>query len=306
MLFDQILAAYVTALTGGFAILHALSLPLLGIIAGVSWVRGSMQAIGQAFGDVLANAVLMLITLVVYYLILVNLHPWMTGAFQLAADLGARVGGLSGASFMSPSSVFLAGQTTAAPIVQYLKNQTGWAALLNIPTIVNFSFAHLLIILAFLGVTLNICLTIISFHFALLCSTVLIPWAPLVGTAFLAEMAFGWLSATVVRMLVQVIIVGVSIPLFEALVLMTSAGGDPLWFESLGLAGGAVFFFVVSWIIPNEATRMLVGRGQSLGLGGDAFLRGATAGARGVAGTVSAGAAVLSGVTSWIRHARTP
>lgn len=301
---DAILGAYISSLTGGFIALHVLSLPLLGVIAGLAWVRGSMHAIGQAMGDVLANVVLILVTLVVYYLILVNLQPWTMGLFELAADLGARVGGLSGASFFKPSTIFIAGATAVSPIMDFLNNMTGWAAIKNIHTIINFSFAYIVVIAAFLGVTLNICLTILSFHFALMTSTVLIPWAPLAGTAFVAEFAFGWLSGTIVRMLLQVAVVGISVPLFEHLVVRTTAGGDPLWWESLGLVGGAIFFFVVSWIIPNEASRALVGRGMALGLGGDSFLRGAMSAARGTIGFVTGGAQVVSGVTRAIQTLR--
>jgi len=189
------------------------------------------------------------------------------------------------------------------PIQDYLKAQTGWPALFNIAQIFNFSLAYVLVFLAFLGITLNICLTIIEMHFALLCATVLIPWAPLAGTAFLAEFAIAWTVGMIVRMLIQTAVVGVGLPIFQTLALPLTPGGDPLFWESLALVGGAALFFFLSWIIPNRAVA-IAGRGMALGIGGDAITQGFGSAARGVRGFVSGGSTIIAGASSLLRGQR--
>jgi type IV secretory pathway TrbL component len=306
VLFDQILSAYVSALLRGFSALHAFSLPLLGSVALLAWVRGTFPVIrGVHLGEIFAHAVLMLLSVVIYRWLLVNLHPMALGVFDLAASFGAMASGgaISGGRLMEPSSIFEAGATAVSPIQDFLQGMTGWAAIKNIPTILNYSLAYVVVIIAFMGIALNISLTIIEFHFSLLCATVLIPWAPLAGTAFLAEFSMAWTAGMIVRMLIQTAVVGISVPLFETLVLRTTPGGDPLFWEALGLVGGAVFFFVLSWIIPNRAVA-IAGRGMALGVGGEAVLAGLSSAARGLRGFYGAGSTVVAGVTSLLRGER--
>jgi type IV secretory pathway TrbL component len=307
VLFDTILAAFISALTSGFAMLHLLSLPLLGTVATLAWLRGSWETIRnwQHLGHIFAYAVGMLLSVVVYLLLITNLQPWATGLFAFAADLGAQVSGgaISGAGMLAPSRIFEAGATAVSPIQDFMKGMRGWAAVKNIPTILNYTLAYVVVIVAFMGIALNISLTIIEFYFSLLCATVLVPWAPLAGTAFLAEFSIAWTAGMIVRMFIQTAVVGISIPLFETLVLATTPGGDPLWWESLGLVGGAVFFFVLSWIIPNRAVA-IAGRGMALGIGGDAVTAGFSSAARSLRGFAGGASTVIAGATSWIRRER--
>lgn len=300
--------AYIVALLRGFTILHALSLPILGSLAAIAWLRNSLPAIRAWIhpGEVWASALLMLISVVIYMVLLTNLQPWASGLFDWAAALGGRIGGVGATVLLSPSSIFATGATTVSPIQDFLRNlaQAGvWATLKALPTILNFSVAYFVVIVAFMGIALNISLTIIEFYFALMCSTVLIPWAPLAGTAFLAEFALGWTAGMIVRMLIQTAVVGISMPLFEHLVVVATPGGDPLWWESLSLVGGAVFFFVLSWIIPNRAVS-LASRGMALGIGGDVVTAGFGKAASQVRGAWQAGTRVAAGVSTMIRAQR--
>jgi type IV secretory pathway TrbL component len=304
MLFDTILAAFLSALTRGFGVLSAFSLVLFGAAAAMGWYRVSITAIRAPLGDMLAHALLMLVSITLYLLLLVHLHPWATGMFDFAAGLGARIGGLAPGALQKPSGVLTAGGRAVTPIQDFLARMTGWPALFNIHTVLQYSLVYVIVIGAFLGICLNIALTILEFHFALLCATVLLPWAPFPAAAFLAEFAVAWLVAMIVRMLVQTAVVGISIPLFERLVIATTVGGDPRFWESIGLVGGALFFFVLSWVIPNRVVA-IAGRGAAMGIGGDAITAGFGAASRAIRGVYRDSKDVVTGVSSLLRPQRT-
>jgi type IV secretion system protein TrbL len=303
MLLDSLLASFVSALVAGFAVLHVYSLPFLGVAAQLAWLRGVYPLIRAGIhpGEIWAHAVLMAISLAAYIFLLSHFRELTQLVFTLAADLGAKVGGLSGTVLLSPSGVFEAGTAAVSPIQDFLARMTGWTAIKSLHTILQYTLAYVLVMAAFLGVALNITLTIIEFHFAVLVATVLVPWAPLGPTAFLAEFSLGWVAGMVVRVLVQTAVIGLSIPLFETLVFTAVTEQDPDFWEALAVVGGALLFFLLSWIIPNRAVALTA---RGLAIGGDAVLAGASSAARGVVGFYGAGQQVAAGVSRLVRAER--
>lgn len=304
MLFDTILTAFVSALIGGFAVLHVYSLPLLALVAQLAWIRGMYPLIRAGIhpGEVWAHAILMVLSIAAYIYILANFRTLSTMVFQIAADLGARAsgGGITGAQLMRPSEIFTAGAASVTPLHDFMLRFKGLAALKNLHVILEYGIAYWIVIAAFIGICLSISLTIIEFHFAALCATVLVPWAPLGVTAFLAEFAIAWTAGMAVRMLIQTAVVGISLPLVDTLVLTTTAGGDPDFWGALAVVGGAVLFFILAWQIPNRATS-IVARGAALAIGSDAVLAGLSSAARGIRGAMSAGQQVVTGATSMMK-----
>ena len=301
MLLDAILASYVAALTTGFLILHVYALPLLGIAASLAFLRGILPLIRAGIhpGEVWAGAILMLMSLAAYVFLLTNFRGLTTTIFDLASSFGAQVGGLSGSTLLKPSAVMDAGAIALTPITGFLTRTTGKAVLLNAHILIQYSAISTIVIIAFAAIALNICLTIIEWHFSVLVATVLVPWAPLGVTAFLAEFALGWVVGMTVRVLIQTAVIGLSIPLFDRLIVTLTPGGDPTFWGTVGVMLGALLFCIMSWIIPNRATG-LVARG--LAISGSDVVAGVASAARGVRGFTSAGGAVITGASRLLRQ----
>jgi len=300
---DKIIDAYIAALLTGFGVLHVYSLPLLGIAAHLAFVRGMLPQIrsGVFAGEVWAHVLLMLISIVGYVYLLANFRELTLLVFNVASSFGAQIGGLSGSVLTKPSAVIEAGSKALTPITDFMARTTGWHAVKNIGVLFQYSLVYDIVLFAFIGIALNVALTVLEFHLSVLFATVLLPWAPLGPTAFLAEFSLGWVAGMVVRVLVQTSLIGLSIPLFDRLVLTLTPGGDPDFYGALGVLGGAILFFLLSWIIPNRATRLLAG---GLAIAGNDVVAGATAAARGFRGFASAGGTAISGVSNMLRQER--
>ena len=192
-----------------------------------------------------------------------------------------------------------AGAVALTPITDFMVRTSGKAVLLNAHILIKYSVIYTIVIIAFGLLALNICMTILEWHFSVLVGTVLAPWAPLGATAFLAEFALGWIVGMTVRLLIQTAVVGLSIPLFDRLIITLTPGGDPTFWSAVGVGIGAVLFALLSWIIPNRATG-LVARG--LAISGSDVVAGVASAARGVRGFTSAGGAVITGASRLLRQ----
>ena len=176
MLVDQILQAYITALLAGFTVLHIYSLPLLGIAAHLAFVRGMLPQIqaGVHSGEVWAHILLMLLSVVGYVFLLTNFRTLTTTIFDLAASWGAQVGGVTGAALTNPSAVMDAGAKAITPITDFIARISGWNAVKNIPVLFQYSLIYDVVLFAFAGIALNVSITVIEWHFSVLCATVLL------------------------------------------------------------------------------------------------------------------------------------
>jgi type IV secretion system protein TrbL len=300
---DTILQSFVSALIAGFAVLHVYTLPILGVAAHLAWLRGVYPSIraGLHPGELWAQVLLMAMSIAGYIYLLTHFQPLARGVFVFATELGAQVGGFSGAAMMQPSQVFQSGAAAGTPLIDFMARFQGWAALKNFPILLQYSLAYTAILIAFIGIAINISLTIIEFHFAVLAASVLLPWAPLGPTAFLAEFSLGWCVGMAVRMLIQTAVVGLSVPLFEILVASTTAGGDPDLWGALRVVAGAMLFFVLSWVIPNRAVGLCA---RGLAIAGSDVLAGLASAGRGVRGFAHAGRAVVSGMSRMMTQER--
>ena len=160
------------------------------------------------------------------------------------------------------------------------------AALKNIGVLFQYSLIYDVVLFAFAGIALNISLTVIEWHFSVLAATVLLPWAPLGATAFLAEFVLGWVLGMTIRIFIQTALIGLSIPLFSTLVIELTSGGDPTFWGAFGVLLASVLFFVLSWLIPNRAVGLLA---RGLAISGSDVLAGLSSAARGIRGFAGAG-----------------
>jgi type IV secretion system protein TrbL len=117
-------------------------------------------------------------------------------------------------------------------------------AVWNLPTVIFFLAAFLLIIIAFAIMALHVMMTIIEFKLAVAAATVLIPWAVLTQTAVLGELALSWLVAGLVRVMLTAIMMSIGVPLFELFAFPggspAAGGADPTIYQAIVMAMGAL------------------------------------------------------------------
>jgi type IV secretion system protein TrbL len=300
---DALVAAYISALLGGFATLHVLTLPLLGLVASLAFMRGMFPLIraGIHTGEIFAHVILMVLSLAGYVYLLSNFRELSLGIFNLAADLGGRIGGLAGSVLTKPSGVIDAGAKALTPVTDFIARHSGWEALKNIGTLFQMSFIWDVVMFAFIGIALNMSITVIMWHFSVLAGTVLLPWAPLGATAFLAESVLGWMVGTTIRLFLLTAVIGLSIPLFETVIITLTPAGDPEKWSSWGALVAAGLFFLLAWIIPSQLTGLA---GSMLAITGRDVLAQGVSSARSIRSFASGASTVVSGVSRMLQRER--
>lgn len=268
------------------------------------WIHTQLPLLraGINVGEVVAHTVFVLLGIALYHYILTNLRTLGLAVFEAAALFGVQAGGgaFTVAQFFQPTAIFEVGARAASPILDFLNRMTGFTAIKNIHTILNYSLAYIAIMVAFLLMAFNVALTLIEFHFALMLTTVLLPWAPLAATSFLAEFSLSWLIGMAVRVLIQAAMMGIAFPLFDILTMTLTAGGDPEFWGAVSVAGASLFFTLLAWIIPNRATA-IAGRGMALGIGADSIVAGFQAASSNIRGFGRGVGTVVTGTSSWLK-----
>jgi type IV secretion system protein TrbL len=303
---DTLVQTYVAAFQRGFGILHIVSLGLLGLVGSVAWGANLITVIqaGLPMGGVLAQLVLVLVTLAVHVLLITNMYTWAFGFFDLFAQWGAAVTGgtFSAAAFLSPSTVWTIGFRISWPLVEFMTQMGAVRVVKNIGPLVIALVAVLVIALAFLWVTKDVILTILEFHLAVMLAPILFPWAILSHTAEFAAFVVSWFMSGCIRVLLIIASVGIGIPLMEGLIPTFTAGGDPTIYSSLVMLGSALMFlFIVNEVAKRAAA--VGGRGYALGLPGASLVPPSVASA-GATLLSGAGGVVAAGVTRAIQALR--
>ena len=285
-IFDDITRAFVSTLEAGTLSLGVYSLPLLGAFAliGWYWTFGRQLALGGALmGDALASAILYAVNIGVAYWLLVNLNGMATAAYQTFLQWGLAAGGGATAGLMlTPSTVIDMGFQIAEPVQTWTTTQTGLAAMWNFPQILMYDLTASAIILSFPFVAIALMVTQIEYHLAVMLGAVLIPFGIFGPTAFLTEFCIGWITGSLLRVLVTAVLVGAGYPLFSTAVSALTAGGNPSKYSAMIVAMMSLLYAGLSWWVPNKASSMC-GR-VALGLSGATVISGAMGAGRGRAG----------------------
>lgn len=269
-IFDDITRAFVTTLEAGTLSLGVYSLPLLGAFALIGWYwtfGRQLAAGGGAPAEALAGALLYAVNIGVAYWLLVNLAGMATAAYQTFLQWGLAAGGGAAAGLLlTPSTVVDMGFAIAKPLMDYAARQTGWAALWNIGQMLMYNTASIAIITSFPFVGVALMITQIEYHLAVMVGAVLIPFGVFGPTAFLTEFCIGWLTGSLLRVLVTSVLVGAGFPLFTTAVIALTAGNDPTLYSAIIVALISVLYAGLTWWVPNKASTMC-GR-VALGLSG--------------------------------------
>lgn len=290
---DALVLSFTSALIAGAASLAAVSLPLLGALALLSFYQtmslGMLSGSGST-GDALATLLLQALRIGGYIWLLLHFQDLATGALLTMLGWGGAASGsaISGETFLKPSALLDLGMTMGAPLHEHISTLGGlfWTKAPFLSLIYLGSFW--VIVLAFLLIALALSLVLIEFYLSVLVATVFIPlgiWPP---TAPLAEFSLGWLIGNLTRAFVTASLVGVARPLFVSV--QFAPGTTPTAAAALVTAAASLLFGVLCWTVPNRAAN-LAGRG--LGLSGHTVLASAATGARW--GMMAAGGAKVMG-----------
>lgn len=279
---DIITSAFVQGAKDGAPRLLLYTIPLLGVLAVISYYAhmGPVIMSGGQLGDVLATFILTIIGYGIFYYLLINFIPLTTAALLTFIQWGVAVGGVytSPEVFLKPSSILILGFQAGEPIIRYVQKYISWSALFNLPTLLIYLWAYVVIVIAIAFVALHLSTTIIEFYFAAMVGIVMVPFSVLSHTAFFAEFGIAWIAGSLVRAMITIGIVALGTPFFEILIVKSTAGGDPTLYSALVTLIASVIFAIYSWVIPARAAG-IAGRGTAIALTGGTLIRGLTGGA---------------------------
>jgi type IV secretion system protein TrbL len=265
-LVNDVANQYINAINNGFGLIKGDVTWLLNvlIVLSVMW-----SAVLWAMSDdtVLAEFARKVVYIGVFAWLVQN---WQTLTDDLASsfmNLGLEAGGFQGTSFYTqqPGNIAYLGYTTAQPLMDQIGRLTGPVAFFkNFPEIIFLAIAVVAIIVAFCVVTIQVVLALLTFKFGSLAAFVLVPFAVLAKTAFIAERPLGWVVGSGVRLMVLTLVMGIGNNIFQGLAL--PSGSTVTTYQAFCIALAALLLMVLSMVASRLATDLIIG-GPSLGVG---------------------------------------
>lgn len=292
------LTHFVGVFQGGYGRLQPLINGLLAALAGIDIVLiGFWWALGG--GERLAE--------VIKKVLFLGFWLWFTHAFQSNAkafvesliNAGLTAGGQAGAYglLLDPSRIAAYGLTATAQLAQALDN----VSITDLGDVLIFGLSYLVIMAAFLIMAIQAFLAVLEYYLITAVAGILVPWALLPQTRFMAEKAIGAVVAAGIKLMVLAFIVAVADPVLASIHFTgQEIKLNELW--SVILTTGAIAF--LAWHAPSLAAGLLAGS-PSLGAGAVAQnLSSSAMMAAGVAGAmVSATRAAATGASTLSSHA---
>ena len=196
---------------------------------------------------------------------------------------------LTTADLMRPGFVAATGFTASRPLLEKAGELIGITSFFsNFVTIVVLLLAWLIVLLAFFVLAVQLFVTIIEFKLTTLAGFVLVPFALLGQTAFLAERVLGHVISAGIKLMVLTIVVGIGSSLFGTLI---RPAGEITLTQAASTILAAIAVFGLAVFVPAIAAGLVSGAPQlgagaavatTAGLGGTAIVGGmlATGGAR--------------------------
>lgn len=208
-------------------------------------------------------------------IVYIGLFAWIIQNWQVLTDklarsfmdLGLKAGGFDGATYYTqqPGNIAYLGYTTAQPLMDQIGRLTGPVAFFkNFPEIAFLAIAVAAIIAAFCVITIQVVMALLTFKFGSLAAFVLVPFAVLSKTAFIAERPLGWVVGSGVRLMVLTLVLGVGNNIFQSL--RVPAGQTVTTYEAFCIALAALLLMVFSLVASRLAMDLIIG-GPSLGVG---------------------------------------
>lgn len=245
----------------------------------VRWVLA-----GEGTERVMSNLLFLLMSLSLFYAILMNFNTWIPAIINSFVQIGSEASGLT---VLDPSTIADLGVSMAGTILRTL----GGGGLIDsvIGAIVG-GFAALVIVICFAIIAGQLLVTLIESFIVIGAGVLMVGFAGSKWTVGIAERSLGYAIAVGVKLFMLYLVIGLGVavavnwlPLLENASL---ASPDPLY----AVIGSSIVFLMLSWSIPSMASSLVAG-GVSMTLGSamsTALLTGA-----GVAGAGAGGSAML-------------
>lgn len=265
-LINDVANQYINAINSGFGLIKGDVTWLLNvlIILSIMW-SAALWALSD--DHVIAHFARKIVYIGLFAWIVQN---WQTLTDKLARsfmDLGLKAGGFDGATYYTaqPGNIAYLGYTTAQPLMDQISRLTGPVAFFkNFVEIAFLFLAICAIVAAFCIITIQVVVALLTFKFGSLAAFVLVPFAVLSKTAFIAERPLGWVVGSGVRLMVLTLVLGVGNNIFQSL--KVPSGQTVTTYQAFCIALAALLLMVLSLVASRLATDMIIG-GPSLGVG---------------------------------------
>jgi type IV secretion system protein TrbL len=270
------LTNFIGVFQAGYSRLGPIVSGLLGVLAGIDVVLlGFWWALGG--GERLTE--------VIKKILFLGFWLWFTKSFQSNAksfvdsliNAGLTAGGHAGSVnlLLDPSRIAGYGLTATEQLAKALDD----ISITDLGDMLIFGISYLLIMAAFLIMAIQAFLAVLEYYIILAVAGILIPWALLPQTKFLAEKAIGAVVSAGIKLMVLAFIIAVVDPVLASIHFSgPEIKLNELW--SVLLTAAAIAF--LAWHVPSLAAGLLAGS-PSLS-------------ASGVAQNVSSGAMLAAGV----------
>jgi type IV secretion system protein TrbL len=265
-LINDVANQYINAINTGFGLIKGDVTRLLNvlIILSIFW-SAALWALSE--DHVIAEFARKIVYIGMFAWIVQNWQALTDKLAQSFMNLGLEAGGFDGASFYTqqPGNIAYLGYTTAQPLLDQITRLCGPVAFFrNFPEIIFLFFAVGAIVVAFCVITVQVVLALVTFKFGSLAAFVLVPFAVLSKTAFIAERPLGWVVGSGVRLMVLTLVLGVGNNIFQSLKM--PAGSTVTTYQAFCIALAAILLMVFSLVASRLATDLIIG-GPSLGVG---------------------------------------
>jgi type IV secretion system protein TrbL len=265
-LLNDVANRYINAINSGFGLIKgdvAFVLNVL-IVLSVVW-----SALLWTLSD--DQVILQFARKIVY----IGIFAWIVQNWQLLTDklansfidLGLKAGGFDTPMYYTsqPGNIAYLGYTTAQPLIDQIGRLCGPVAFFkNFPEILFLALAVAAVVAAFCIITIQVVVAILSFKFGSLAAFVLVPFAVLAKTAFIAERPLGWVVGSGVKLMVLTLVLGIGNGIFQRLRL--APGSTVTTYEAFCIALAALLLMVLSLVASRLASDLIIG-GPSLGAG---------------------------------------
>ena len=265
-LINDVANQYINAINSGFGLIKGDVTRVLNvlIILSIVW-SAALWALSD--DHVIAHFARKIVYIGIFVWIVQN---WPVLTDKLARsfmELGLKAGGLEGFGYYTaqPGNIAYLGYTTAQPLMDQIARLTGPVAFFkNIVEILFLAIAVAAIVAAFCVITIQVVVALLTFKFGSLVAFVLVPFAVLSKTAFIAERPLGWVVGSGIRLMVLTLVLGVGNDIFQRLKM--PAGQTVTTYDAFCVALAALLLMVLSLVASRLAVDMIIG-GPSLGVG---------------------------------------
>jgi type IV secretion system protein TrbL len=265
-LINDVANQYINAINGGFGLIKGDVTWLLNvlIILSIMW-SAALWALSD--DHIIAQFARKIVYIGFFAWIIQNWQPLTDKLAASFMGLGLKAGGFDNATYYTqqPGNIAYLGYTTAQSLMDQISRLCGPVAFFkNFPEIIFLAVAVIAIIASFCVITIQVVVAVLTFKFGSLAAFVLVPFAVLSKTAFIAERPLGWVVGSGVRLMVLTLVLGVGNNIFQSLKL--PAGQTVTTYQAFCVALAALLLMTLSLVASRLASDLIIG-GPSLGVG---------------------------------------